>query len=59
MLVKLGLKSSPTVDPFSDLDPILDDSISDGKNLVALCEDEFAAGYSRLENENDINSDDK
>ena len=47
---------------FSDLDPILDDSISDGQNLNVLCdmsEDKIAAGYSRIENENDIDSDDE
>ena len=46
--------------PLIDLDPILDDSITDGQNLDVFCdmsEDEIATGYSRIENENDIDSD--
>lgn len=47
--VKLGLKNISTVDPVSDLDLMLDDSISDGQNLNAL--------YGWIKNENDIDSD--
>ena len=60
--VKLGLKKLAKVDPFSDLNSIFYDSISDGQNLHALCgmtKDKIAARYSRLENENDIDSDDE
>ena len=60
--VKLGLNNLPTVDPFSDLDLMLDGSISDGQNLDALChmsEDEIVSGYSRTENEDDIDSEDE
>ena len=52
--VKLGLKDLQIVDPFSDLDPMLDDSMSDSPSLDTLCgisEDEIAAGYSQTENE--------
>ena len=36
-VVKLGLKNLPTLDPFSDVDPMLEDPRSDGQNLDALC----------------------
>ena len=52
--VKLGLKDLQIVDPFSDLDPMLDDSTSDSPSLDTLCgisEDKIAAGYSQTENE--------
>ena len=52
MLVKFWLRSLPAVDPFSDLDTMLGNSISYGKNLDSLCgmtEDEIAVGYSRIE----------
>ena len=58
--VNLGLRNLPTVDPFSDIDPMLDNPRSDSQNLDALCdisEGEIAAGYSRAENENDSDSD--
>ena len=35
--VKLGMKNLPTVDSFSDIDPMLDDPRWDGQNLDALC----------------------
>jgi len=60
--VKLGSNNLPTVDPFSDLDPMLDGSISKGQNLNALChmsEDEIASEYSQVENEDDIDSEDE
>ena len=60
--VKLGLNSLPSIDPFNDLDPMLDGSVSSGHNLDALClisEDELASGYSRKENENDVDSEDE
>ena len=52
--VKLGLTNLPTVDSFNDLDLIMDDSISDSHNVDAI-----AAGFSRIENENNIHSDDE
>ena len=58
--VKLGLKNIPKIDTVSDLDLMLDDSVSDGQNLNALygmSKHEIAAGYSRIKNENDIDSD--
>ena len=60
--VKLGLTNLPTVDSFNDLNLIMDDSISDSHNVDALCDifkDEIAAGFSRIENENNIHSDDE
>ena len=56
-ICKVRIKKLPTVDLFSDLNPIFDDSISDGQNLNALCgmtKDKIVARYSRLENGNDI-----
>ena len=60
--VKLGSKSLPSIDPFNDLDSMLDSSVSSGHNLDALClisEDELASGYSRKENEDDVDSEDE
>ena len=60
--VKLGLTNLPTVDSFNDLDLMIDDSIWDSHNVDALCDmfkDEIAAGFSRIENENNIHSDDE
>ena len=50
------MKNLPTVDPFSDIDPILDDPRSDGQNLDALCEmsqEEISVAYLREQNEDD------
>ena len=58
--VNLGLRNLPTVDPFSDIDPMLDNPRSDGQHLDELCdmsEGEIAPGYSRAENENESDSD--
>ena len=60
--VKLGLSGLPTVDPFSDLDPMLDNTAPDGHSLDTLCnmsEGEIASGYSRTEIEDDDDSDDE
>ena len=41
---------------------MLDDSKLDGRNVDALCaipDDKIVTGYSRIEKENDIDSDDK
>ena len=41
---------------------MFDDSISDDQNLDSLChisEDEITSGYSRMENEDDIDSEDE
>ena len=46
--VKLRLKNLPTVDPFSDIDPMLDDPRSDDQNLDALCgmsQEEISVAY--------------
>ena len=54
--VKLGLKNLPTVDPFSDIDPMLDDPKSNGQNLDALCgtsQEEHSVAYLREQNEDD------
>ena len=54
--VKLGLKNLPTVDPYSDIDLMLDDSTSDGQNLDALCgmsEEEISVAYLRERIEDD------
>ena len=54
--VKLGLKNLPTVDPFSDIDPILDDQRSDRQNLDALrgmFQEEISVAYLREKNEDD------
>ena len=56
----MGLQNLPTVDPFSNLDSMRDNYISDGQNINVLCgmsEDKIAAGYSRIEKDNDIDSD--
>ena len=56
--VKLGLKNLLTVDPFSDIDPMLDDPRSDGQNLDALCgmsQKEISMAYWREQDE--VNSD--
>ena len=48
--VKLGLKNLLTVDPFSDIDPMLDDPRSDDQNLDALCgmsQEEISVAYWR------------
>ena len=52
--VKLGLKNLPTVDPFSGIDPMLDDPRSDFQNLDALCGmslEEIFVAYLREQNE--------
>ena len=54
--VKLRLKNLPTVDPFSDIDPMLDDPRLDGQNLEALCDmsqEEISVAYLREQNEDD------
>ena len=50
------MKNLPTVDPFSEIDPILDDPRSDGQNLDALCDmsqEEISVAYLREQNEDD------
>ena len=50
--VKLGFKNLPTIDPFSDIDPILDDPRSDGQNLDALrgmSQEEISVAYLQLQ----------
>ena len=52
--VKLRLKNLPTADPFSDIDPMLDDQRSDRQNLDALCgmsQEEISVAYLRDQNE--------
>ena len=56
--VKLGLKNLPTVDTFSDIDPMDDDPRSDGQNLDALrgmSQEETSVAYLREHNEDDMN----
>lgn len=48
------------VDPFSDLDTMLQDPISDDQNLDGfydMSKNQIAAGYSRIENENNFDYD--
>ena len=50
------MNNLPTVDPFSDIDPMLDDPRSDGQNLDALCgmsQEEISMAYLREQNEDD------
>lgn len=45
------------VDPFSDLDTMLQDPISDGQNLDGfydMSKNQIEAGYSRIETENNF-----
>ena len=54
--IKLGLRTLPSVDPFSDIDPMLDDPRSDGQSLDALCDmsqEEISVAYLREQNEDD------
>ena len=54
--VKLGLKNLLTIDPFSDIDLMLDDPRSDGQNLDALCgmsQEEISMAYWREQDEVD------
>ena len=53
--VRLGLKELPTLDPFSDIDPIIDDDSTVETNLNAICSlapDEIE-GYQRRNDDSD------
>ena len=59
--VRLGLKELPTLDPFSDIDPIIDDDSTVETNLNAICSlapDEIE-GYQRRDEEDDDSDSDE
>ena len=59
--VRLGLKELPTLDPFSDIDPIMDEDSTVETNLNAICSlapDEIE-GYQRRDEEDDDSDSDE